>query len=238
MAGLVPSDSTTDKHRLVERKSLHDQVVEALRSMIVLGELAPGTRIVENELAERLGVSRTPLREALKTLVLDGLIDSQIHRGARVKPLEPEETRALFDVIAVIEGLAAQCAARNMAAEELAALEDLHCRMRQCYDRGDRTAYFDINSAIHDQIVHLAANPVLTDTHLRLMLRARRGRYLAIVSRERWQEAMEEHEALMQAFRDNSPASAFAIWQTHLTNTGIAVLQSLSNGAAAARPST
>ena len=82
---------------LLDRSSLHVRVVDALRRMIVTGELAPGERIVESDLAERLGVSRTPMREAIKTLVLDGLVDSPIHRGARVKPLELSEVDALFD---------------------------------------------------------------------------------------------------------------------------------------------
>jgi len=210
----------------LQRKSLHDLVVDRLREMIVFGELKPGDRIVENDLAEQLGVSRTPLREAIKTLTLDGLVDSPIHRGARVKPFEPAEIQDLFDVIACLEALAAQRAAERIAATDLEELETLHADMQAHFAAGDRDSYFDLNSRIHDRIVEMAENETLLDIHRRLMLRARRGRYFAIVSPDRWTEALDEHEALMRALRAKSGSMAFEIWRQHLLNTGNAVLAS------------
>lgn len=210
----------------LERKSLHERVVDRLRDMIVFGELAPGARIVESDLAERLGVSRTPLREAIKTLTTDGLVDSPINKGARVKPLEAAEIESLFDVIAVLEGLAAERAATRLAESDLKEFETLHSEMTRHYNLGDRGEYFAINSEIHERIVRFAANEPLTDMHRRLMLRARRGRFIAIVSPERWAEALAEHTQLLQAFRRRDGGAAFQIWRKHLENTGRAVLQS------------
>lgn len=212
----------------LDRISLHDRVVDALRRMIVTGELAPGARIVESDLAERLGVSRTPMREAIKTLVLDGLVDSPIHRGARVKPLESSEVDDLFDVIAIIEASAAERATRRITPPALVELQAMHDRMHRLYESGDRDAYFELNTEIHERIVDLADNPILSDVHARLMLRARRGRYLAIFSADRWRQAVSEHDALMAAMLDQDAAKAFDIWRTHLTNTGEAVRLSLT----------
>lgn len=219
----------TTRNALIKRSSLHDEVVAALREMIVKGELEPGARIVEQELSQQLGVSRTPIREAIKTLVLDGLIDSPVHRGARVKPLEAEEIQSLFDVISVLEALAAERAAHNLKPGELSKLETLHRNMRAAFKNENRPRYFELNSAIHEYLMLHSANEILLDTHARLMLRASRGRYLAILSGVRWSEAMEQHESLMQALRDRDAEAAFKIWRNHLTMTGEALLQTMQS---------
>lgn len=217
--------------RPIRRKSLHDEVVAALRDMIVTGNLEPGERIVEKDLSEQLGVSRTPIREAIKTLTLDGLVDSPAHRGARVKPLEADEIKALFDVIAVLESLAAERAATGLQPRQLRRLETLHARMRSAFEDGNRAKYFELNTEIHDSIVAFSGNPILRDTHERLMLRARRGRYLAILSGSRWAEAMQQHEDLMSALRAREPARAADVWRNHLEMTGQTLLQSLETAA-------
>ncbi len=213
--------------RAIKRSSLHDEVVAALRKMIVSGALGPGERILEKELSTQLGVSRTPIREAIKTLTLDGLVDSPAHRGARVKPLEPAEIHALFDVIAMLESLAAERAATGLTPRQMRKLETLHGRMRTAYDDGNRARYFDLNTEIHDFLVAHSGNSILRDTHERLMLRANRGRYLAILSGTRWAEAMRQHEDLMEALRAGEATRAATIWRIHLEMTGQALLQSL-----------
>lgn len=223
------SEVTKSSHgkKRILKTSLHDHVVDALREMIVTGELKAGDRIVENELSEILGVSRTPIREAIKTLTLDGLVESPVHRGARVKPLRPLEVKELFDVIAVIEALAAEHTAKQITDRELKKLETKHNRMKQHFDAFERDAYFQLNSEIHEAIVELSGSEVIEITHKRLMLRASRGRYLAIMDRDRWQEGMNEHDSLMDAFRSRDPSAAFNIWRLHLERTGEAVLRGL-----------
>lgn len=214
------------KQRIL-KASLHDHVVDALREMIVTGELKTGERLIEKELSEILGVSRTPIREAIKTLTLDGLVDSPVHRGARVKPLEPQEVKELFDVIAVIEALAAENTAKQISDGDLKKLETKHSRMKRHYEAGERDAYFLLNSDIHETIVELSGSEVISITHKRLMLRASRGRYLAILDQGRWQEAMNEHDLLMEALRSRNSKAAFSVWRAHLERTGDAVLRGL-----------
>jgi DNA-binding GntR family transcriptional regulator len=222
-----PSEMNVTRSPLIKRSSLHDEVVNALRDMIVTGQLEPGERIIEKDLSQQLGVSRTPIREAIKTLVLDGLIDSPPHRGAQVKPLEADEIKSLFDVIAVLEALAAQRAAEALKPGELRKLETKHRNMRAAFEEGNRARYFDLNSEIHGFLMQRSGNEILFETHSRLMLRANRGRYLAILADKRWSEAMEQHEDLMKALRAGDSEVAFEIWRNHLKLTGEALLASL-----------
>lgn len=207
----------------IARQSLDETIADHLRGRIVRGEIAPGERLHLTELARGLGVSTTPLREALKILAEEQFVEWLPGRGARVAPIRIEETVQLFEVIAALEGLAAERAAEQLRAAELAELESLHSRMRGHFERAERAPYFEINSLIHERFLALAANPVLLETHARLNARASRGRYIAIVDDARWRQAMQEHEDLMQALRDRVPDRAREIWRLHLTNTGAAV---------------
>lgn len=219
---------------LSKREPLAHQAAALLRSLIVRGEMLPGSRVPERELSERMKVSRTPLREALKLLERDGLIEISQNRGARVILFTVEEARDLFEVIAGMESLAAELTARRITDQELGQLEALHSEMLQHYDKGDKDAYFDINSRIHDLIVDFAGNRILRDTHAGLMLRARRGRYMAIMKPARWSESVVEHEKLMDALRERDHEAAGRVWKQHLRHTGdtvCAVLQEHASGA-------
>ncbi|MEM6487806.1 MAG: GntR family transcriptional regulator [Pseudomonadota bacterium] len=199
------------------------RLADILRDRIVRGILAPDARIVERRLCAELEVSRTPLREALKLLEIDGLVEIHRHRGARVAPLRSDDARHLFEVLAGIEATAAALAAERIGPEAMAALEDMHAGMLTHFRAGERDAYFALNSRIHQAVLAAAANPYLSETHARLMLRAMRGRYAAIMEPQRLAEAMGEHEALMAALRVRNGAAAGRIWRRHLLRTGEAV---------------
>ena len=195
--------------------------------MIIKGDLAPGARIVERKVSADMNVSRTPVREALKLLRADGLIEISMHRGAMVRHYTEKEALDLFDLISVIEGLAAERLADNLTRRTLQRLEDLHGRMLEQYKRRDAPAYFDTNTEIHDTIVREASNPILEESHRRVMVRARRGRFMAIIDADRWRQAVDEHQAVMRAFRDREAGAAGAIWRTHLRHTGETVAEVL-----------
>ncbi|MDR3372397.1 MAG: GntR family transcriptional regulator [Ancalomicrobiaceae bacterium] len=215
----------------IERRSLYDPVADQLRDMIVRGELQGGDKIRMAELAETLGVSITPLREALKVLAEEQLIELLPNRGARVLPYTAADADQLFDVIASLEGLAAELAAERMPNNALADLETMHAEMRGQFEATAREPYFALNSAIHADIVRLSGNDVLIATHRRLMVRANRGRYMAIVDNTRWREAMDEHERLMQALSRRDAEAAGRLWRTHMRNTGAAVRLALVRAA-------
>jgi DNA-binding GntR family transcriptional regulator len=219
----------------INRDPLHIQVADRLRDMIVHGDLKPGEKVPFAMLAADLGVSLTPLREAFKVLAEDGLVEQTPNRGVRILPYTAEEASALFEVIAALESLAARLATLRMSDADLAGLEALHERMREEFASRSKDSYFDINSLIHERIVSLSGNDVLIGTHTKLMVRANRGRYIAIVKEDRWREAMEEHEAVMDAFRRRDSEAAGAIWQIHLMRSGEVVSTVLKQHAAGER---
>ncbi|MGE4325312.1 MAG: GntR family transcriptional regulator [Pseudodonghicola sp.] len=203
-----------------EPTAIAQWVADVLRDRIVKGSYPPGARLVERKISAELEVSRTPVREAIKLLDADGLIGISRNKGAQVLQLGPEEARKIFDVIAVLESLAAERFAEALAPEQLETLEELHDRMMVFHKIGSHMDYFDTNSEIHDFIMENCGNPIVIETHKRLMARARRGRFLAIMRPERLIEAVAEHEALMAALRQDDAAVVAQIWRAHLLHTG------------------
>jgi DNA-binding GntR family transcriptional regulator len=229
-ARVVPLRTERQRSAGLNRESLHAQAIDRLRDMIVEGELAPGARVIEADLCEQLAISRTPLREALKVLASEGLLELLPHRGARVTEVTAHEVGALFEVIAGLEGLAAELAAQRMSERDLERLRTMHERLQRYHTARRRHDYFRVNHKIHQLIVGLAGNGILTATHDRLLALARRGRYLAILSNERWDEAMREHVELMAALEAGDAARAGIIWRQHTARTGEVVRAALETG--------
>ncbi len=217
----------TNAQKVDQQKAGAAQVAAILRDRIVKGDIKARDRLVERQLSTELNVSRTPIREALKLLEADGLIEISLHRGAIVSDYLPGDALALFDVIAVLESLAAKRVCETLTPAVLQQLEDFHGAMLDHHSAGRRRDYFDLNTMIHDFIIQQAANPMLLETHERLMIRARRGRFLAIMNPERLSQAVSEHEALMQAFRSKDASLAENVWAQHLRHTGETVAAAL-----------
>jgi DNA-binding GntR family transcriptional regulator len=209
-----------DPAAILERKSIAGKVADTLRNRIVLGEMTPGSRIIERLVCAELNVSRTPVREALKLLEADGIVEISRNRGARVTEYTPNEALELFDVIAVLESLAAERLAASITIDTLADLEELHARMLTFYRAGAIEPYFDTNTQIHDMVIRACGNAALEEAHRRVTARARRGRFLAIMDPARLDQAVEEHQELMAALRSKDSLTAAAVWRTHLLHTG------------------
>jgi DNA-binding GntR family transcriptional regulator len=205
---------------VISRAPLHEQVAEEIRQAIIAGELAPGEKIKVNDLAADLDVSLTPLREALKILNQEGLVELMTNRGARVSEITVEGTRSLFEVISQLEALAAELAADRMTEDEMQALEDLHARMSESYAANDLAAYFDLNRRIHDLVVEAAKNPDLSRVRKSLSFHVERARFLSVATPSHRERSMREHEDLMRALRQRDASSARDVWQTHLVHAG------------------
>lgn len=223
--------------------SLHGDLLVGLRDYIVEGNLADGARVPERDLCERFGVSRTPLREALKVLASEGLIDLLPNRGARIRPLRPHDIRELFDVMGGLEALAGRLACEKVEEAEIAEVERLHYEMYGYYLRRDLHGYFRCNQAIHLAIVAAARNATLDETYRTLSARLRRTRYAANLDqhRDRWGQAMREHEAMLDALRRRDGRELSDILFLHLRNKQIAALdvhQVAPSGASASEDET
>lgn len=204
---------------------LHVATVEALRQMIVSGALKPGQKLREQELCDRLGVSRTPLREALRTLAAQGLVTLSQNRGAEVAALSLDDITALFDVVSTLEALAARLACKASTDEEVAEIAALHEQMRSHHERGELPEYFVLNQRIHRAIIEAARNPVLLDVWERMAPRVERAKYLPNLHGQRWHAAMREHEAMVAALQKRDGESLAALMRQHFAN-GLAVVQS------------
>lgn len=207
--------------------SLTEEVADKLRELIVRGQLKPGQHLVERRLCGELAVSRTPMREALKLLRQDGLVEIFKNRGARVTPYTAEDAANLFEVISALESQAAARATTRITEAELSALQFKHDAMARYHADENLDPYFALNSEIHDAILQIADNPLLRTSHRRLMLLAQRGRYLAIFNRDRWDQSLSEHEGLMTALTNRDEDAAKTIWERHLLNTGLSVKSAL-----------
>jgi DNA-binding GntR family transcriptional regulator len=200
--------------------SLHGEVLERLRDFIVEGNLSPGARVPERMLCERFGVSRTPLREALKVLASEGLIDLLPNRGAWVRQIGERELAEMFDVMGGLEALAGRLACERITEPAFSAIERLHHEMYGHYLRRDLHGYFACNQAIHDAIVSAAGNEALRVAYANFAGRLRRTRYAANLddNRDRWSEAMREHEEMLDALRRRAGAEMSDILFRHLRN--------------------
>ena len=207
--------------------SLHGEVVLRLRSMILEGELAPGEQIVETSLSAMFGVSRTPLREALKVLASEGLVELRPRRTPIVAALDTAEIEAVFEVMEALEAMAGRRARENASPADLEGLEEMHAAMVASHEQGDRVAYAAQNRAIHARIVELAANPVLSNTYRNFSVRIQRARATTNYDAKRWAESIIEHEAIMRSMREGTPDAVARVLVDHTRRTGAAVVATL-----------
>ncbi len=218
---------TTRTGTPLRRRSLHEELTEALREMIVSGQLPMGQKVPEKDLCELYGVSRTPLREALKVLATDGLVNLEPNRGAWVSAITVEDLDEMFPVMAALEALAGELACKQITDDEVEAIRALHNRMLGHYKAGELPEYFALNQQIHEAILAAAHNDTLTVHYRSLSTRVRRGRYMANMTRERWDQAMAEHELILDRLAARDGAALAVILKDHLEKTSVTLRESL-----------
>jgi len=212
---------------IVAPRLLHEAVVDRLRDMIVHGELGPGTKLNERVLCTALGTSRTPLREALKYLASEGLVDLLPNRGAIVAPLDPGRVKQVFAVMGALEALAGDLACRNASDADINEIRALHYQMLAHHARGQLAGYFRLNQEIHLKLVEVSGNEPLASIYRSLNAHARRARYMANLSQERWDQAVQEHEDILDALVRRDGATLQGILRDHLANKLVLVMEAL-----------
>jgi DNA-binding GntR family transcriptional regulator len=215
----------------IARPVLHESVTHALRKMIVEGSLAPGARLNERNLCAALGVSRTPLREALKVLAAEGLIDHQPNRGAVVAVMSEDDIGDTFDLLGCLEGFAGELACAKITAAELNELKALHYSMLACHSRGDLPGYYEYNQAVHDRINLLAGNAMLRQTYLTLNLRVQGLRFRSNHDAQKWARAVAEHGQMIEALEARDGARLAKLMRQHLDEKKEAVLAAIRGDA-------
>jgi DNA-binding GntR family transcriptional regulator len=190
----------------------------------VTGQLLPGAFLREKELCDELGISRTPLREAIRTLAREGLVNLAPNRGAVVAALNLDEIEALYQTVGHIEAAAAKLACEKATDEEIAAISILHHRMMIAYVQRDLPAYAVLNQEIHRSIVAASHNFVLLEIWDFLAPRMRRARSIPNHYPSRWDAAAREHEAMQAALVARDGGRLSGLLEPHHLN-GLAAMR-------------
>ena len=214
----------------IPRPVLHHEVGQRLRQLIVEGDIAPGAKLNERELCERLKISRTPLREAIKTLAAEGLVALLPNRGAVAAQMSEAEVAMTFEVIAGLEGQSGELAAQRIEDAEVAEIKALNFEMRAAHTRADLPAYYRINARIHNLINAAARNTVLSQTYLTVNARLQALRFRSNFDPLKWQRAVDEHDRMVEALAARDAAGLRALLVQHLEHKRDAVLELMRQG--------
>jgi DNA-binding GntR family transcriptional regulator len=216
LQGEKPAAEPAPAIRFLEPELIRDRVVDALRDAIVAGRLKPGERIRERDMVAMLGVSRSPLREAIRILESEGLITSLAHRGARVSELSATDLRELVDVRIMLETFAARLAIARLDEATLASLEDQVKRARAAGTRVDAGTNFALALEFHDLLVAASGNRKVVQLHEHLRRHHRRYQHVAFSRLGRNSRAVDEHAAILAALRRRDPGVVEEALRKHL----------------------
>lgn len=217
----------------IPRPVLHQEVATRLRQRIVEGLIAPGSKLNERELAEQLNVSRTPLREAIRALAAEGLVELLPNRGAVATQLSAQDVADTFEVIAGLEGQSGELAAQRITDTELAEIRALHYEMLAAFTRRDLSTYYRLNAQIHTRINAAARNPVLTRTWATVNARLQALRFRSNFDEAKWQRAVDEHERMVALLAARDGDGLRRLLVQHLEHKRDAVLELMKSGSTA-----
>lgn len=202
--------------KILASRPLYEEVADQLRVRIFAHELAPGTWIDEQTLAKEFGISRTPLREAIKVLAAEGLITMKLRRGAYVTEVNRGDLEQIFTILSLLEGQAAKEAATKAQEKDLNDLDDMHLRLEKAAADRNLDQFFEVNVRFHERIIAIANNPWMTSViaDLRKVLKLQRKDSLSRSGR--LQSSLSEHREILKALLKRDPIAAEQAMRTHL----------------------
>ena len=197
-------------------KALYEEVAELLRQRIFSNELAPGSWIDELRLAEAYGISRTPLREALKVLATEGLVTMKVRRGAYVTEVSDKDQSDVYHLLSLLESDATGVVAQQASDTELAELVQIHQELHAAKDNTER--FFDVNERFHKRLLEMANNRWRTQLVLDLRKVMKLNRHNSLFKSGRIEESLQEHQDIMDALLAHDAALSQQRMQTHFKN--------------------
>ncbi|MCY0093446.1 GntR family transcriptional regulator [Hoeflea ulvae] len=213
---------------MAARQPLSGMVADQIRDQISNGQLLPGQKLNEREIMDRLGITRTPLREAMSILLGEKLIETSPSRGAIVTVLSDADIRAMLEVRGIFERRAGELAAARASDDEIAALAATCARMEELRRQGDATGWWEMNRLFHSDIVALSGNPVLVDYYANTSLRMTVYNYfnrLGVTSSERWAASAAEHEQILDRLGRRDGPGLGALLEEHLMSSWLVARQ-------------
>ncbi len=220
----------------IPRQTLHQHVVSRLRELIVEGRVAPGAKLNERALCEQLAISRTPLREAIKMLAAEGLVELLANRGAVAAQMTVQDVVDTFEVIAGLEGQSGELAAERITAPEQAEIRALHYEMLAAHTRRDLPAYYRMNAQIHNLINAAARNPVLTQTYRTINARLQALRFRSNFDTAKWAHAVAEHQQMIERLAARDGPGLRTVLIAHLEHKRDAVIDLMRSAAGGDAP--
>lgn len=208
---------------LIKRSVLYEEVAEIVARMIYSSQLEPGQWIDEMQLCDELGISRTPLREALKVLASDGLVELVPRKGSYVKKISIAELDELFPIVAILEGYCAQLSAENVTDEELVRLRNIHANLEKHAADENIVLYYEENIIFHDALKSISNNSQLERLTLDLSRVIRLARQKQLKLGSRLQHSLQEHRDILNAIAEKDGAKANKAMSQHIQNQYLAL---------------
>jgi DNA-binding GntR family transcriptional regulator len=221
---VTPRNRPGNIHFLAPPNSISDQIYERLKQQILHGEIEPGERLMQNQVAENLRASRTPVREAFRRLEQDGLVERVPQGGVRVTRFDLDTIQDVFGIRQVLEAYAIELACDRITGEEISALKRLMSQAQETLKSPDLDLetklkrLFELNSQFHDTIYRASGNSFLLAIINNLRNIVRRMRYLGLRADSTWDQVWDEHSRLIEFLELRNRESAVKLIQEHLVN--------------------
>ena len=217
------------KRKPIERhQTLREKILETIREAILRGQLKPGEKVAEPELAERFGISRTPIREAFRQLESEGYLTVIPRKGAVVTSLSERAVEEFYAIKSILEGYAARMAAENLTSRDIARLEAINARLGQLADEGDVKTFFKVHNEFHELFIKAADNEKLLELINQLMLKFNRLRLASLSLPGRMQISVQEHKKIIEAFKNKDGELADNLVRKTASYGGQVLIQSMA----------
>ncbi len=212
------------RRKPIERhQTLREKILETIRDAILKGTLKPGERVSEPDLAERFGISRTPIREAFRQLESEGYLQVVPRKGAVVASLSERDIEEFYAIKIILEGFAAKMAAEKLTDKDIERLESINERLQKMADEGDVKKFFRVHNEFHEVFIKAAGNEKLYEMINQLVMKFKRLRLASLSQPGRMEGSVEEHRNMIQAFKKHDGDSADGLVR-HAATIGAEVL--------------
>ncbi len=208
-----------------EAETIAEEVCRKIADDVIRGDFPPGTKLEGQVLADRYGISRTPVREALRQLVTTGLVEVRPRKGFTVSEINGDQLAKMFEALGEVESLCTRFAAQRMSATERKKLQRLHEHCAERADGEDIEAYFEADNEFHDAIQNGAHNEYMTGAAAALRMRLAPFRFAHFRVEHRSQTSSDEHDRIVRAIVAGSPDEAQAAMREHFTNSAIEAIE-------------
>jgi len=197
------------RRKQIERhQTLREKILETIRDAILKGSLKPGERVSEPDLAERFGISRTPIREAFRQLESEGYLQVVPRKGAVVASLSERDIEEFYAIKIILEGFAARMAAEKLTGKEIERLESINERLYKLADEGDVKTFFRVHNEFHEVFIKAAGNDKLSEMINQLVMKFKRLRLASLSQPGRMAISIEDHRDMIQAFKEHDGTRA------------------------------